>query len=74
MTIKGPKQRARYADLPLDCQMALEAEFQDLAERGEKAGWSRSDVAEALLELAQNHILAMRERGKEDDAILKARK
>lgn len=60
MTIDPPKRLERYDDLPIDCQMAIETEFQELADRAEAAGWHRFDVAQALLELAQNHILGMK--------------
>ncbi|WP_139353831.1 hypothetical protein [Sinorhizobium sp. A49] len=39
--------------------MAMEADFLVLADRGAAAGWSREEVAEALIELAHNHWFAL---------------
>lgn len=57
--IPSPKHSKRHPDRDLLCQEALEAEFQLLADRAQAAGWSREEVATALMELADNHFLAM---------------
>lgn len=57
--IPGPKHPKCHPDRNLHCQEALEAEFQHLAVRAEAAGWSQNEVAEALLELAENNYLTM---------------
>lgn len=57
--IPAPKHSKHHPDRDLLCQEAMEAEFQSLAERAQAAGWSRAEVATALLELADNHFLAM---------------
>lgn len=56
--IAAPKHPNGHPDLSLHCQEALEDEFQQLAARAEAAGWARNEVAEALIELAENNYLA----------------
>ncbi|MBP1873566.1 hypothetical protein J2Z19_003281 [Ensifer adhaerens] len=57
--IPAPKHPKSHPDRDLLCQEAIEAEFQSLADRAEASGWSREEVATALMELADNHFLAM---------------
>ncbi len=57
--IPSPKHPKCHPDRSLHCQEALEAEFQHLAAKAEAAGWSRDEVAEALIELAENNYLTM---------------
>ena len=57
--IPAPKHPKCHPDRSLLCQEAIEAEFQSLADRAHAAGWSREEVATALMELADNHFLAM---------------
>ena len=57
--IKGPTRPEDHPDYPLDCQMAMEDEFKAVAERAEQAGWGRMDVANALVQLADNHMLGL---------------
>ena len=65
MPIQGPPSAEEYADRAFDCQMALEARFNelleqqgdvlDILEEATSAGWSREEVA-----LALNKLLAAR--------------
>ncbi len=57
--IPAPKHPKCHPDRDILCQEAIEAEFQSLADRAQAAGWSREEVATALMELADNHFLAM---------------
>jgi hypothetical protein len=57
--IPAPKHPKCHPDRSLHCQEVLEAEFQYLATKAEAAGWSRNEVAEALIELAENNYLAV---------------
>ncbi|KQW51031.1 MULTISPECIES: hypothetical protein [Ensifer] len=57
--IAAPKHPKCHPDRSLNCQEVLEAEFQHLAAKAEAAGWSRNEVAEALIELAENNYLAV---------------
>lgn len=41
----------------LECQDAMDIAFQDLANRAVAAGWSEREVAAALVDLADNHML-----------------
>ncbi|MEC5322772.1 hypothetical protein [Aurantimonas sp. A3-2-R12] len=54
--IASPKRPEDYADRSLDCLVAIEPAFQELAARAQAAGWSENDVSAALLELAHQHI------------------
>lgn len=69
MDIKGPTRPDDHPDLSLDCQMALESEFQALAERAVDAGWRPTDVANALVELADNHMLGLIASAEDEDRI-----
>lgn len=51
-----PRYSTQYPDRDLDCQQALEDPFQTLLELAEKAGWSKTESAEALIELACWHL------------------
>lgn len=42
----------------LNCQDALHACFKDLAERAMKSGWKEGEVMAAIIDLADNHMLA----------------
>ncbi|KOF17899.1 hypothetical protein AC244_16195 [Ensifer adhaerens] len=57
--IAGPKHPKSLSDRELLYQEAIEAEFQSVADRAYQAGWSREEVATALMELADNNFLAM---------------
>jgi hypothetical protein len=59
MTIASPKIAADYPDRPLECQFAIEPAFQDLARRAHATGWSESEVAAALIDLAHHHMSGM---------------
>ncbi|AGC36183.1 hypothetical protein B7L88_gp105 [Rhizobium phage RHEph10] len=54
--ITAPKQLAPYADRDLDCQAALESTFNQVLLLAEQYGWSRSETAQALQELAFNRL------------------
>jgi hypothetical protein len=56
MTIPPPKIIEGYPERALDCQLAMEPTFQDLARHAEVAGWSEDEVSAGLLELARDHI------------------
>ncbi|PLU02515.1 hypothetical protein [Sinorhizobium medicae] len=59
MKIAGPKRPTAHPDRHLDCEEALEAMFQAVAAAAEAAGWSRNETADALINLADNHVLAI---------------
>lgn len=56
MRFTMPRNNTRYSDRDLDCQQALEDPFQTLLSLAEKAGWSKTETAEALRELASAHL------------------
>ncbi len=55
----APKDTKYRSDRDRECQEAIEAEFQSLADRAHEAGWSREQIATALMELAGDHFLAI---------------
>lgn len=52
--ISGPKTDNDYAERHIDCQLALERDFQSLMRQAVAAGWTEQDVALALTDLALN--------------------
>lgn len=57
--IAGPKSLANQPDRFLNCQEALEAAFFLLAEQAVIAGWGQEEVAAALVDVADCHMLAL---------------
>ena len=57
----------------LHCQMAVELPMQDLIENAVQAGWEETEVLTAIIEVADNLMLAHGENA-ELDALLKAMK
>ena len=55
--IPAPTLPEGHRDRVLLCQDALEAEFLSLSDRAQRAGWSREEVAMALMELADCYFL-----------------
>jgi hypothetical protein len=53
--INPPKAGRHPFDRHLDCEEALERDFHELAEAAEKAGWTRSDIASAIVSLAHHY-------------------
>jgi hypothetical protein len=46
-----------HPDRHVSCQFALHAAFAQVAARAASAGWSEREVAAALVDLADNHML-----------------
>jgi len=46
-------------DRHLKCQEALDVALQEVAQAAIKAGWDQKEVATAIVELADAHVLAM---------------
>ncbi|MFZ2103499.1 MAG: hypothetical protein WAU86_23345 [Oricola sp.] len=44
------------SDRDLDCELAIETEFDAMIERAKEAGWTADEVTNALLSLAQARI------------------
>jgi hypothetical protein len=58
MTIRLPRQITPYADRDLDCQAALEDTFKTILGLAERAGWTKTEAAAAIQELAFAHLAA----------------
>ncbi len=64
-----PRHEKSYPDRRLDCEFALEPEFQALAERAEAIGWSAWEVAAAHTGLAAARLRMLAANRATDDAI-----
>ncbi|HEV7305253.1 hypothetical protein [Ensifer sp.] len=58
----SPKRTGAYPQRDLDCQLAIADVFQTVAEYAEASGWPEHEVADALIELAHNHRIALEAR------------
>ena len=56
--IAPPRRTDRYPDRDIDCQEAIEAEFQRLVQDIAAAGWGPSEIAEAIENLAMADKMA----------------
>jgi hypothetical protein len=56
-------------DRHLKCQEAMDVALQEVALAAIKAGWDKQEVATALVELADAHVLAMIEDGAFDEQL-----
>jgi len=72
--IQPPRIADDYPDRNLDCEMAAEDAFQSLIDQVIAAGWGAEEVADAVVELARNHRLALREFAATEAAIRAARR
>ena len=57
--IAPSESEKNHPDRHLSCQEAIEPAFQAVAEIARRSGWSTDDVAAALIDLADNYILAL---------------
>lgn len=57
--VAPPETSPDHPDRHLSCQEAIEPAFQAMAEMAKQSGWSIMEVAAALVDLADNHILAL---------------
>ena len=71
--IPGPKLPAGHPDREIDCQMAAEHAFQELAESIEASGWSPAEADVALLALALARVKAGMAQAETEMAIRRAR-
>lgn len=67
---QGPQIPAEHQDRLINCEADLEPVFKALAEIAERAGWSGDEVATALVNLADNHVLWRMSRGNESVRIV----
>lgn len=58
-----------YPNRDIHCQEALEDAFIELTERGVEAGWVQIEALQALLELANSHLLRGLATESDDDNI-----
>ena len=59
MDITTPTNPPEHTDRGIDCKLAMEPTFQEAIAGAMVAGWSEAEVAEAMLELARNHIAGL---------------
>lgn len=55
----APESEKNRPDRHLSCQEAIEQAFQAVAEMARRSGWSTGEIAAALVDLADNHMLAL---------------
>lgn len=48
-------------DRHLSCQEALQLAFEDILTAAAAAGWSEREIVAALIDLADNHMIGLRE-------------
>ncbi|UVC09828.1 hypothetical protein IHQ71_04225 [Rhizobium sp. TH2] len=72
VAMHGPLSADSYPDRHLDCEMDLEAAVISIIDQGAAAGWSITDVTNALLGLADNLSLADRANAETDRQIAEA--
>ena len=56
-------------DRHLKCQEALDVALQEVAQAAIKAGWDQEEVATAIVEVADAHVLMMTENADVEDQI-----
>lgn len=56
-------------DRHIECQEALEAAFRELVDHAVLSGWTEAEVLVALIELADNHMLANQARQNDETII-----
>lgn len=56
-TISRPVVSADHPDRYANCQESLREVFQSVLDRAVAAGWGEPEVASAIVELAENHLL-----------------
>ena len=59
MTVTEPKNPPEHAHRGVDCERAMGPAFQEAIVEALAAGWTEAEAAEAMLELARNHIAGM---------------
>lgn len=57
--VAPPETGREHSDRHLSCQEAIEPAFQAVAEMAERSGWDVMEVAAALVDLADNRMLAL---------------
>jgi len=62
----APKKPAPYVDRDLDLQFHLGPVFLAAVHAAERAGWSESEVADAMAELTISHLLKLVANGETD--------
>jgi hypothetical protein len=56
--IPKPDLQAKDPDRHLVCQMAVEAHVQDIVDQATRSGWRPAEVLTAIIEVADNLMLA----------------
>jgi hypothetical protein len=56
--MKSPSLSGPYPDRHIDCQEAIEESMIAVLDEGASAGWSRQELAAAIIDLADNIMLA----------------
>lgn len=57
--ISGPRILSKHPDRFLNCQEAIAEAFRQLTEQAVMAGWGETEVAGALMDIADRHMLSL---------------
>ena len=68
----APKKPTPYVDRDMDLRCHLEPVFLATVHAAERAGWSESEVADAMADLTINHLLKLVANGEADRQIIGA--
>jgi len=52
-----PTPKTAYGGSTIDCQQAIAPAYRHIVTEAENAGWSKAEVAVALRELAEAHVM-----------------
>ncbi|MCA1365854.1 hypothetical protein I6F15_00320 [Bradyrhizobium sp. BRP14] len=58
--IVAPAVHDDHPERQLECQRAIDCEFQALTGIAERAGWSWQEIALALMDLTEEYVMEMR--------------
>lgn len=61
--IRSPKYAAGHPNRPHDCEEVMELAFQDLINSAVASGWREAEVAIAIADLAEEHVIALARKG-----------
>jgi hypothetical protein len=73
MNIQAPKRPLSHPDRLLDCQEAMDVAFHDLMGNAIAAGWGPQEVADAIAQLTDAHLMWRLEKARTEAQIRQAR-
>jgi hypothetical protein len=74
MNIQAPKRRDTHPDQPVDCRDAMDKAFHELMANTIAAGWGPQEVADAISQPTEAHLMARFEKAATEAQIKQARR